>query len=355
MASTVIYVGKEIIKVDLDNLLDTDISSLDKITYEIAKKYGDFIAAIEITVEDCLGSVVNIVDEVSYKLAIADLVNIINEDKAEPMSEETKINVEILEEELEMTEVKTNVKMAVEEMMGKFEQAKEHVKVNVGETKEEYIERVDDSLNVMKGALAEILDKVSAVLGYDAIKETVLGIIEAGATNGSNKKDLFKMAAKCREYIEEEIELLNAWGDEESFSKAVQLKALTECERGKSIFEAFASGCIWVAKKVTRKLRQWFQVDEEKSVIGAICRSLAGFASVVRAGVKIVWNTAKFAVSFVVGGAIKVVDFIYRAIKSLVVKIKDWIAAQHEKITEEDDFEEENFIIIEEVEEDDEE
>ena len=104
----------------------------------------------------------------------------------------------------------------------------------------------------------------------------------------------------------------------------------------------FFSTVVWVAKKVTRKLRTWFHVDDEKSVIGSICRSIAGFAGILRAGAKIVWNTAKFTVSFLIAGAIKVADFIYRTIKTLVIKIKAFVVDKYSKLTKKD--EEEDFF-----------
>lgn len=357
------YVGKEQIKVDLDNLLGTDISVLDKITYDVAKKYGDFIAAIEITVEDCLGTVVNIIDEASYKLAIADLVNIINQDKEETIMNNTTIipevtvnNVTLMEEkamkDVEMREVtvkettnkeesnmvdviKGDVKAAVDEMMGKFVEAKKSVVKNANMTKEEYVEKIDDSLNTMKGALGNTLDVIDSALGYSVLKNAILDMMEAGTDGKTSKKDLFKMAKRCRELVEEEIENLEYWGDAESFKKAVQLKAITENERGKSIFEAFVSGCIWIANKVTEKINGL----DEKSVLGAICRSISGFVGLLKAGVKIVWNTLKFAASFVVAGVVKVVDFVFRAIKTLVIKIKDWASEKFNKIDDDfDDF-----------------
>lgn len=245
-----------------------------------------------------------------------------------------------------MRTVKENMSAAVEEMVGKFAEAKENIKVNAGETKEEYFDKVDDSLNVMKGALGNVLGTLDGVLGYTVLKNSIIDIMEAGSDGKTSGKSLFKMARRCRELIEEEIENLEFWGDEESLKKAVQLKALTEGARGKSIFEAFVSGCIWIAKKVTRKLRAWFHVDDEKSVMGNICRSIAGFAGILRAGIKLVWNTAKFAVSFVVAGVIKVADFIYRAIKTLVVKIKEFAVEKYEHLTNkdiEDDFEDDYF------------
>lgn len=251
---------------------------------------------------------------------------------------ETFINEEIQEEEaMNKNTVKSNVDLAVEEMMGKFAQAKENIKVNADETKEEYIEKVDASLNIMKGALATTLNVLDDVLGYSVLKSSIIDIMEAGTDGKSSKKDLFKMARKCRELIDQEIKNLEFWADEESLKKAVQLKSLVEDERGKSVFESFATGCIYIAKKVTRKLRQWFKVDEEKSILGAICRSIAGFANVLRAGVQIIWSAGKFAVSFVVAGVVKFVDWIVSAIKTTVAKIKEWSSKKNETLSENDE------------------
>lgn len=251
-------------------------------------------------------------------------------------------NNNLNEEEIIM---KTNkVTAAVEEMMEKMAQAKENIKCKGGETYEEFIDKTDDSLNVMKGALGNTLSVLDDILGYTLIKDAVLDMIDASMDKASSKKDLFKMARKCRELIEKEIETLEFWGDEESFKKAVQLKALTEGDRGKSIFESFAVGVIWIAKKVTRKLHKWFNVDDEKSVMSSVCKSIAGFARVVRAGVKIAWNAAKFAASFVIAGVIKIADFIVHAIKSVVNKIKDWSIRKNDTDTiDNDDFFDDDF------------
>lgn len=321
------YVGKNLVKIDESNLLNMDINVLKGIPYSVASKYAEYISAIEVCVEDCLDIPTDIKDEASYLKALVELETIIKEEKV-------------------MRTVKENMSAAVEEMVGKFAEAKENIKVNAGETKEEYFDKVDDSLNVMKGALGNVLGTLDGVLGYTVLKNSIIDIMEAGSDGKTSGKSLFKMARRCRELIEEEIENLEFWGDEESLKKAVQLKALTEGVRGKSIFEAFVSGCIWIAKKVTRKLRAWFHVDDEKSVMGSICRSIAGFAGILRAGIKLVWNTAKFAVSFVVAGVIKVADFIYRAIKTLVVKIKAFAVEKYEHLTNkdiEDDFEDDYF------------
>lgn len=246
-------------------------------------------------------------------------------------------------EEKIMRTVKENMGAAVEEMVGKFAEAKENIKVNAGETKDEYFDRVDDSLNVVKGAFGDVLGKVDSLLGFTVLKDKVLAVIEAGCNENTSKKDLFKMARKCREIIEEDIEEIELIGNPDD---AETSKELLGSVKGESIFKMFFSTMVWIGKKVARKLRAWFHVDDEKSVIGSICRSISGFVGILRAGAKIVWNTAKFAVSFLVAGVIKVADFIYRAIKTLVVKIKEFAVEKYEHLTNkdiEDDFEDDYF------------
>lgn len=246
-------------------------------------------------------------------------------------------------EEKIMRTVKENMGAAVEEMVGKFAEAKENIKVNAGETKDEYFDRVDDSLNVVKGAFGDVLGKVDSLLGFTVLKDKVLAVIEAGCNENTSKKDLFKMARKCREIIEEDIEEIELIGNPDD---AETLKELLGSVKGESIFKMFFSTMVWIGKKVARKLRAWFHVDDEKSVISSICKSIAGFVGILRAGVKLVWNTTKFAVSFVVAGVIKVADFIYRAIKTLVVKIKEFAVEKYEYLTNkdiEDDFEDDYF------------
>ena len=344
------YVGKNLVKIDESNLLNMDINVLKGIPYSVASKYAEYISAIEVCVEDCLDIPTDIKDEASYLKALVELETIIKEEsdmvENNVVEEVTVENTNNNKEEKVMRTVKENMNAAVEEMVGKFAEAKENIKVNAGETKEEYFDKVDDSLNVMKGALSNVLGILDGVLGYTVLKNSIIDMMEAGSDGKTSGKSLFKMARRCRELIEEEIENLEFWGDEESLKKAVQLKALTEGVRGKSIFEAFVSGCIWIAKKVTRKLRAWFHVDDEKSVMGSICRSIAGFAGILRAGVKLVWNTAKFAVSFVVAGVIKVADFVFRAIRTLVSNIKAFAVEKYEHLTNkdiEDDFEDDYF------------
>lgn len=343
------YVGKQLVKVDETNLLGMDINTLKSIPYDVAKKYAEYISALEVCIEDILDMPTDISDNASYTDALLKLENIIKEEEA--MVVENGVVVEEVtvettntnKEEKVMKTVKENMGAAVEEMVGKFAEAKENIKVNAGETKDEYFDRVDDSLNVVKGAFGDVLGKIDSLLGFTVLKDKVLAVIEAGCNENTSKKDLFKMARKCREIIEEDIEEIELIGNPDD---AETLKELLGSVKGESIFKMFFSTMVWIGKKVTRKLRAWFHVDDEKSVIGSICRSISGFVGILRAGAKIVWNTTKFAVSFLVAGVIKVADFIYRTIKTLVVKIKEFAVEKYEHLTNkdiEDDFEDDYF------------
>ena len=228
------------------------------------------------------------------------------------------------------------VKAAVDEMMYKFQAAKESIKVTVGETYEEFIDKTDDSVNTMKEAFGNTLGVLDSVLGYSVLKDSILEMMEASMANGSSSKNLLKMAKKCRELIESEIKNLEFWGDQDSLKKAMQLKALTEDDRNKSIFESFVAGVLYIGKKVARKIRQWFNVNEEKSIINSICKGIGTFAKVLRAGAVIVWNAVKFTASLVVSGVTILVDYLARTFKTVASKIKGWASDKFNKTTEED-------------------
>lgn len=256
--------------------------------------------------------------------------------------QETVNNVNENQEDETMNETMNN-NANVTENNGGFEEIRElfresmttlrkGVQVKAGKTKEAYIQQVDGSVNVVLTNFVGIIDKVSTLVGYDVLKEKMYGVIEAGGES----KDLFAIAHALINCVDEEVELLKAWGNEESLKKAMALEAATKDERGKSIFESLAAGLVWSAKWVSKKLRQWFQVDNEKSIVGAICRSLSGIVSVLREGAKLVWHTAKFALCFVVGAAIKVITWVFDVIKTVVEKMKGWLQKKDETISDEE-------------------
>ena len=252
----------------------------------------------------------------------------------------------IMKEENTMTNANTTTNGAqgtgFEDIRKIFNETKQSFVKNVtttaNRTKEQYVQQVDESFNTVKGAVVGIAGKLSDIIGYKALEQDILGIIEAGGEH----RDLGLMAEDIVKRIDNEVELLMAWGDEESLKKAMELKAATETERGKNIFESLISGLIWGVKWVAKKLRHLFQVDNEKSLIGAVCRSLAGIVAVLREGVKLVWHTGKFLASFVIAGAIKLGAWVFNTVKSVIEKAKNWVTKKDEVIDEED-FEVEDF------------
>jgi hypothetical protein len=335
-----VYVGKELVKFDLGKLLEVDVEVWDRLTYQTAKKHQDLIPAIEICIEDCLGTTVNITDETSFKLAIADLVNIINQDDEEGGTVDTTMTIDdpltnkTNKEENDMGMInKKELEMATQELLGKLNEGKEALKMKAGQTAEEYIEQSDDAYNCVKGAFMEFLDKADRLVGFSACKENILKVLEKGKT-ATSQHDIFAMAEECRHIVDRYIQKVELLGNPDD---AKTLKELFGQCKQESIFTKFFVTVRWMGKKIARKLRQLFQVDEEKSVIGALCRSLAGIAELARAGLTLIWNTGKFGVSFLLCGVMVLLDIVVSAIKTVVSSIVGWVTKKNKIIEEDDD------------------
>lgn len=372
------YVGKEIVKIDESNLLDMDINVLKGIPYNVACKYAEYISAIEVSIEDCLDIPTDINDEASYMEALVELETIMVNDKEDKImgTSNTKLNevvnknekekvtmndsnvtIETINEK-EMVSMMENVAKEMDEVKG-FGKVKEafnnfkntskdsmrNIINDANITKERYIDETDEDFNNIKDSFVSVLNSIGEITGLSTFVDAINTIIEAGTDGKTSKKDLFKMAEKCSECIEEEIEFIKECGDEEDLKRVLTLKSSIENGRGKNIFEMFAAVCVWIANKITAKFASWGAKGQEKNVFSTICRSIAKVVSLLRSGVTIVFKTGKFIASFVVAGIIKIGDIIFRAIRSLYNNIKCFIV---DKITpdyvdEEDDFENDLF------------
>lgn len=231
------------------------------------------------------------------------------------------------------SEIKTNIELATEELFGKLETAKEAVKVVANETVDDYVKKVDNNLNVVKGAFGQALDFIDKQLGYTVLKQNILSILESGK-DIQNPEKWGVMAKTCRSKVDDFIYKVEVLGDPD---KAQKLKEFCGIIKGEDIFTRFFSTIKWIAKKVARKLRKWLRMDDEKSVVGAIARSIAGFAGLIKAGLQIVWSATGFIASFIVAGAIQVASWIVNAIKDLVSKVKDWSSKKDKPISPEDE------------------
>ena len=220
---------------------------------------------------------------------------------------------------------------AVNKIMESFEEAKDSIKINNGETIEESINKTDNALNKLKGGLSDIIEGIDQALGLSLLKNSLLAILEA-SNEATSASSINKMASKCRELIDEEIENLEFWGDSESLKKAAQLRALTEDDRGKCIFESFASSCIYIGEKVVKRFRKWFNNTDEKSVWRTIGKGIGAIVPILKKGIKYVWNVTEFVVSYTVAGVLKATEYLFDAIKSLASKAKNWVAVKGEKL-----------------------
>lgn len=240
---------------------------------------------------------------------------------------EEKEDVTMLNDTTKTNETVDGVEKGTGDIMTKFNEKLKEAKINLTTgtkiTNEEFVEKTDESFNTLKEAFGNVLNALDNVLGYSTLKGAILDMMEASMPNGSSREDIFKMAAKCRELIDNEVKRLQKWGGEKSLKKALQLKALTEDERGKSVFESFASGIIWVVEKLFDKVKIEDQ-KERKGIFSSICKGLSAFARVLKAGVTIVWNAVKFVGSFVISGIVIISEIIYKAVKTAVEKVKDW-------------------------------
>lgn len=238
---------------------------------------------------------------------------------------------------LKSSEIKTNLELATEELKKKCGLAKEAIKIEANTTYNDYVGKVDGSLNIVKGAFGQILDFIDKQLGFTVLKHNILGILEAGK-DVQNPEKWGAMAKTCRKQVDDFIYKVEVLGDPE---KAKKLKELVGTINGEDIFTKFFSTIKWITRKVSRKLRKWFHMDDEKSVVGAVARSIAGFAGLIKAGLQIVWSAAGFVTSFVITGAIQIASWIVNTVRDLVSKVKDWNSKKNEPVPPEEDDDEE--------------
>ena len=371
-----IYVGKEIVRVDEANLLDMDINVLKNIPYSIACKYNEYISSLEVCVEDCLNIPADVHDEASYMEALVELETIMENDKEEEVMVENNIVTEsivvdgvvvdgvVVEVEnntnnKEMSDMLENTakEMANENLKGfdkvkdyfnKFSKASKKAQRNVFKeakvTKEEFINRTDKDFNDLKEAFVNVLNTAGEITGLNALINSLSAIVEAGG----DAKELSKMAKECRKEIDKEIKFIKDYGTEEDLKRILTFKASIENERGESIFEMLASACVNISTKVAEKFASWGAKGEEKNVFATICRSISTVASLLRKGVKIVFEATKFIASFAVASLIKLVDIVFNAFKLLFNKIKNKFTKDDDFIDDSEDDSEDEFFVEEE-------
>lgn len=246
-------------------------------------------------------------------------------------------------ENMEEDEMGNNTENLINDVINDINDAMDSFDDNTGHgcKKEKTVEEADNCINKMNAALANVLNFIGDTLGFNQVRNSIAAIIEAGLDGKSTPTDIKNMAKKCEEKIKEEAEFLMEFAaDDVTFGKAIQLKALAEGGRRKSVFESFACGILNIAEGMFGKLKEWFDgFNDKKGVLAAIFRGIAGFAGLLKKGLKIVVTGVTKVVSFIVAGVIIAVSAIVNVIKSFVSKLNNW-----NKIKEEDDETEEDAL-----------
>ena len=121
----------------------------------------------------------------------------------------------------------------------------------------------DNSLKIILSTFVIAMEMVSEIIEYNSLEKVVYGIFIAKIYNNYSTGELYKAALKCNEYIKEEIELLEAWGDEHSLKKAGFLKELLMCVNSKSVFDAYATNIVWLIEYAVQNVTQIYKYAQE--------------------------------------------------------------------------------------------
>ena len=220
------------------------------------------------------------------------------------------------------------------------ENIKDNMKVAVGETREDFVNRADASVNELKDTLMGTVKYIGDVLGLSSVYDELVDIY-------AENRGVVKTAQNIDKAIKRRIAIMQSIDPDDKLGKVAALKQVVydgdnEEEYTQSIFMASAKAIVWITKKVARKLRDWkiFSTDAEENILGEIganianCfRSISNF--VINVG-KATGNLLLFAGSYVIAGAIKLGCLVIRAIATVLSKIKGWIDSKLIKITDED-------------------
>lgn len=254
------------------------------------------------------------------------------------METNTTINnetVNVVVEENKEGVVMDTAKRLTQEMSQKVKNFAGNVKVTFNEETGEIKSNLDDNLNVLKNTLVPAIGYIDGALGLTPLKNELCDIIYDYTANGKSKNSYIKMARKCREAINEQIELLDV-DDSEDFKKVVALRQfIGEDEDGQlvtqSIFSAFAKGVVWLIKKAAKYIKgcPLFSNDPEVNLFGSVGAKIAGFIgeffNVAKAIVGVTANIVKYAFSYAAAGLLKLGSIVVDFFKDVFSKGKEFI------------------------------
>lgn len=351
------YVGKEMVKVDLTNLFGVEVTTLKKISYDIAKKYPDFIAALEVAAESYPGGAVNITDENTYNDAMARIIDIINIGQEDTTMEQI-FNAEdaTVVADVDYVEVVDNTTTKEDVVM---EDMKSMMMDENGNLDKEGIKKVIDNIaagatNIVGDVKEDVADNVEqakahfvsvsgllGILGLRKLKADYDRIIYAGTNDNGGLTKIDAMAKEMTKLCKEEIARLEYFSTDKTVAQAFALKCLVgDTYTDKNIFECIASGLLCIIKKVTTFLKDKYNLMEEKAKSAAAKSVLRGiralFCGIIQ-GAIIIIKIGLHCVNLVVSGAIALGYWAFNTIKKLCLKIAAWVSGKVHK-NDEDDF-----------------
>lgn len=222
----------------------------------------------------------------------------------------------------------------------KIDRIKLNVHVIQGESLEFYIDRADASVNELKDMLMGTVKYIGDVLGMTSLYNEIVDIY-------TSNRGVIKTAQSIDEAIKDRIEMLQIVDPDDKLGKVAALKQVVydgDCEEEytQSIFMSAANTIVWIAKKVSRKLRDWFGVEAEEKILDE-----AGFniANCFRAISNWHTNLGKAygsMISYAVGAAMTACDrFMYsnldiHAIADTLKKIGKWDEIHLRKLQDDD-------------------
>lgn len=220
----------------------------------------------------------------------------------------------------------TNLNTATEALMEKRFGKEAEVKEN--ETREEYANRMEDMAHTVFTTFNTALVRIKEISGMEDVVNAAYCMMAEWEYKKfyteDPESDMVIMANAFNNMIQEEIDFLNELGSEKALKKAIALRAYTEDAKGVNIFESFIGGLIWISRKISAKMQEWYGRKEHGIVVSGIIAMMKKLGSLLKQGAKFVLNKAGMVTGYIVGGAIMAASAIKGFITKAFNKIKEW-------------------------------
>lgn len=222
----------------------------------------------------------------------------------------------------------------------KIDRIKLNVHVIQGESLEFYVDRADASINELKDMLMGAVKYIGDVIGMTGLYNSLV------ATYTSNR-GVIKTAQSIDEAVKGDIEMLQIVDPDDKRGKVAALKQVmydgdNEKEYTQSIFMSAAKAIVWIAKKVARKLRDWFGVEAEEKILDEAGFNIANCFRAISNWHTAVGKASGNMISYAVGAAMTACDrFMYsnldiHAIADTLKKIGKWDEIHLRKLQDDD-------------------